>query len=254
MKNVFYFLALIALTVVVSSLKSCSAESVYLLSEFDAQKSMFKYTYDNKNRISSIDGVVDGKVVEQYTLTYNDAGDLVQVHTYYSAWDQSDTHTFTKDGNVITVVKTSNAEYDVVEKVILNDQGLIDEKSLVYTIDEENQKIYISKYEYKDKNFVKCTTEVTDKQSGASLSYKSVNEYTYDDKKGPFFYCNTPKWWITFNYHVTFGYCNNVFSYSQDGTFVEEYEYTYNEAGFPEKMLIKKEEEDVIFKYAYIKK
>ena len=64
-------------------------------------------------------------------------------------------------------------------------------------------------------------------------------EYTkYDDMKSPFFYCETPKWYLIWDIHFAFFTVVNNFTerYIVDvdsQTSKISYTYKYNRAGFP---------------------
>jgi len=67
------------------------------------------------------------------------------------------------------------------------------------------------------------------------------NTYTYDDKKNPFYHCNTPKWllwWLDYDHNGYSDYyrynANNIKTDTKEDGSSITYEYTYNNAGFPE--------------------
>ena len=70
----------------------------------------------------------------------------------------------------------------------------------------------------------------------------------HDDRKTPFYHCNTPKWvlwwlnycsWNGFNEYYgghNYGYNeNNIKTETREGGSTITYEYTYNDDGFPVK-------------------
>jgi hypothetical protein len=67
-----------------------------------------------------------------------------------------------------------------------------------------------------------------------------TNTYIFDDKKNPFLHCNTPKWamwWLDYDYHgISDDYrynVNNIKTVVREGASTINYEYTYNDDGFP---------------------
>ena len=58
--------------------------------------------------------------------------------------------------------------------------------------------------------------------------------YTYDDKKSPFYHCQTPKWCLRWFLGYEYSSENNIKTATWDNGYSVTFEYTnYNEEGFP---------------------
>ena len=193
------------ITISVTQSGASGGGTVYLVSEIYKEDGWsHKFEYDNQNRITKI--TMDGG----YFLTLNySAGDLISM-----LFNDSNLCTFTKNGNKITIGSD--------ESVDINAQGLIERYC---------ERTNCFNCQYQGKNLIKM------------IGDGIVATYTYDDKKSPFYYCNTPEWWLVwyfgFGYAYAFGTGGlenniktwNIVNENEDKTLL--YEYTYNGNGFP---------------------
>ena len=183
-----------------------------------------EYEYDKQNRITkrNIYSIANGQLRNVETLKYNSTnGDLEELERKFLD-DPTQNHkiTFTKNGNKITAYTNNGIVFYEFE---LNPQGL----PAKYTANEIN-----TVYTWQNGNLTKKETDI----SGIG----SVENYTYDDKKSPFYHCKTPRWYLlqyegwylhSVNNFINFsGYWTN----DENTLYNSIYEYDYlNVEGFP---------------------
>jgi len=184
---------------------------VYLLSEIINPKygSSRKFEYDNQNRIA--------KITEEFNVqifNYNSAGDLISIRHERQGTHRF-TYTFTKSGNKITIPEGEDSG-----ELTLNTQGVVEKLKYSW----ETRTLLC---QYQGKNLIKIISEE---------SSEDIITFTYDDKKSPFYYCNTPQWWLVWYQFATgftlgyiIGHENNIETYSSKTIC----QYTYNDNGFP---------------------
>ena len=197
------------------------------------------FEYDSQNRITKMTSYDDGKVRSFETLSYNSEGDLISLTRNYPDYpDNDETMTFTKNGNTITMNRSFADE--VFE---LNAQGLLGKT----TREASSEKLIIT-YQYQEKNLTTVTEDVEANWNGENYKRFTTITFTYDDKKGAFYHCKTPQWYLVRMYVHYFGIQNNPKTsiFTRDGSVraTETFEYTYNDEGFPITITMKYEDDD----------
>jgi len=188
--------------------------SAILLEELQYNNLRYVYEYDNQNRITKYTPL-DGNGQPKFIETFNYNGDLVEI-----VGSNNQKITFTKNGNIITLVYSYN-EY--VRTIELNAQGLPIKDT--WKLDNEDQ--WSNTFTWQNGNLIK--------QEGDNWSAT----YTYDVYKSPFYHCKTPKWVLFFlGNNIGFYNENNIETAIWEGeeAGTETYIYTYNADGFPATM------------------
>ena len=214
-------------------------------------KLAYKFEYDEQDRISKISEYhSSGEINVMYSLTYNSFGDLVsQKRELFSNPDVYGIFTFVKNGNKISIDGNDNWYVE------LNAQGLpVREINRGLQIILTQHETYT--YEYQNGNLNKMTCRL----ESIVLSNTTTTTYTYDNKKSPFYGCNTPKWWYMFWKRRSlidfFDLKNNRITESTKDPLLPEdekitYTYTYDNAGYP---LTREDIYRGLTTYTYIKK
>ncbi len=175
----------------------------------DGEKTLAdKFEYDDQGRLSKHIWYYDEDVVAgTYEYKYNGLGEVAS-ETFHSSYMSHTPTPFTKNGNIISSEGRRTIE--------LNNQGL----PIRYQFGEAELLIT---YTYDSKGNILSELR-KEGYSGSEYQYSYDINYTeYDDKKAPFYSCNSPKWLpIVLGYHIV----NNPI---QSGTI-----YTYNKAGYIE--------------------
>lgn len=191
---------------------------------------LYKFEYDEQHRLSKRYEYNDiGTLKSTMTLTYEDDGDLKSV-----LWVNQDGYTIrsgpAKDGNKISFWGVGISRYEIE----LNTEGLPEnlEHSWQGSMSMANAWSN-TKYTYTwvNRNLTQADYNVTGVNYFEEEYEKSgTNTYTYDDKKSPFYYCATPRWFWMWYFNNTATACslNNLSSNSDN----ETVNYTYNEDGF----------------------
>ena len=181
------------------------------------------FEYDNQHRITKITTNhwywKDFLRVE--TLSYNSAGDLIAIHTSVSEGNSSYSYnsTFTKNGNKIT----GTGNDDII--IELNSQGLPEKITTNMTVRTANSNNPQRTGNFSEANYL---------YQNGNVSRSGSNVYTYDDKKSPFYHCNTPKWFFFIrDLGSSFGLQNNIINQDYGNGHIIAYELTYNDEGFP---------------------
>ncbi|MCL2261338.1 MAG: hypothetical protein FWC15_08320 [Fibromonadales bacterium] len=218
---------------------------------------IMSFEYDDKNRIKKM---VDYYGESQFTyilgnltsLSAEDAGGYITADNY--------------GNNTISVHNGMSCSNTSNHSIDLNKSGYIIKDSYYsYHCDDSFRQSIpstVKTYQYKGDNTVKVKYDKRD----------IYMEYKYDNKKSPFFYNNTPKWFLQLYFaNEDLGLNNNITEIihkrGKDTLAVKKYTYKYDSDGFPtERTAIKKEtsysEYDttvtidtmtVTFKYRYAK-
>jgi len=187
---------------------------VYLLTEMDIHGDVTKFEYDDQNRITKI---TNGTYVK--TITYNNDGEL---DSYVYAHGKN--FTYKRNGNKITVYDGKT----VYGKIDLNAEGL--PKNEKYTGDCSDCPEQSINREYENGNM-----------TAVRRQDDWFDNYTYDNKKSPFYHCKTPKWFLLafLDYDIKNNTLTNYAWFEYSST-LDSASYTYNEAGFPLTQKIKK--------------
>jgi len=242
MKKISLNYLIIAIFAIVTAFVSCDKNNdgdnngngnedkdVYLLvkiSEDNDNGDGIKFEYDNQNRIK--------KMIFDYGLTllydYNNAGDLTMMK-WEDETDDNDIAIITKNGNKI-ILNFSSGEHEWSMSFELNAQGL---PVKLMTGEDESEQYFI--FQYQNGNLKKLESLWWDENDNMTKLDFYMN-YTYDDKKSPFYHCKTPKWLFVFltilcENHYNFGIQNNVISMTSDYGKLINCDYTYNDEGFP---------------------
>jgi hypothetical protein len=221
----------------------------------------YGYEYVCQNRVterkrSSSNGFSD------YSLYYNAKGDTIK---YTSCYILSRCYrcTFSQYGNKVNIFINYHPSVSIFGTVKgeleLNAQGL--PLKLTYEDVGVSGSSDYSKYRdyttvtltWQNGNLTKTDLETNWEKENVYLNWEdgtidhiekeegsnaATTTYTYDNKKPPFYHCNTPKWalWLLnyYNQDVNYGYnTNNIKTVtSEDGNTIK-YEYTYNDDEFP---------------------
>jgi len=240
MKKIFT-IALIA--VFASIFTACSKDNgeVKLLdSIINDDGSITIFEYDDQNRIILIIPSYDNA---QINLTYD--GNNIQSITRTVNMNQTEPD-FRKMEFRITendiFVKTYHAEYNL----IVSDDGYLIGSTAKEFVED-------SFYQYENGDLKgRYSYMLTDYGSGMEEMGFGIG-YSYDEKKSPLHYCNTPKWFLTWYLltNLSLGLVNNITSeYSMDST---SYEYEYDSDGFPASRLISYSDNKITYKYRTVK-
>ena len=231
MKRIIFSYLAVAVITVSAILTSCdvdNSEKVKLLKtikNIHYDVAYDKYEYDSQNRITKLLWYDDdGKLWGSKTFTY-DGADLVKV-IIVKSYTNISTEEFTRNGDVITI-KCSYL-YGT-PSLHLNSDGLPDRQEVIM-----EDYYYLDTYDYQNGNLVKYTHKFCQKidDDDFVIIAEDNTNYKYDDKKSPFYNCNSPKWYMIWNFDW-YGIHNNVIE-KDDITF----KYGYDVDGFPTKCTI----------------
>ncbi|MDR3013479.1 MAG: hypothetical protein LBU70_09785 [Chitinispirillales bacterium] len=199
------------------------------------EMSKVRFEYDDRNRIVKMryyEGV--GFHTHTATITYSDDGSvkIADDVPFLAA-------SFVRDGNTITVGSNVYPH----ETITVNRHGYIvkSERSGSGWSD-------IRTYDYQRDNLTKLTTNRV-----SDIEEFFVVEYEYDNKKSPFFHCNTPKWLLQFLFSDpsnNFGLNNNIVEAKSSNGLLQQYVFEYDSEEFPTKRtLIGENPEEILFTY-----
>ena len=218
------------------------------------------YYYGCQNRVTGRGTVRYG--YSGYSLYYNANGDTVK-YTRCETLARCYRTTFSKNGNKVNISISyhPNANLFGSEKgeLELNDQGLpvkltSEEVGEWYTTGSNYWYYTTVTLTWQDGNLTKADWETDWKRENIFLNWETGYEInrvereegsdfgtttcTYDDKKTPFYQCNTPKWalWLLdyYDQDANYGYNkNNIKTVTREDGNTITYEYTYNDDGFP---------------------
>jgi len=231
--------------------------------------------YDNKNRITkrimhNYSHWIDdwGGEISPISLNYNADGCLVEYDSKWYWRDPWNQTAFFQNDNKITFTTTyyhplGSTNGTINGELELNVQGLPVkltsehiESSISYAEIETRERVinlsYTATLTWQNGNLTKTIWEredetlryiFTDLESKELVEREESSSsgtitFTHDEKKTPFYHCNTPKWFFLWNEKYGFGSnyeynANNIKTETiEDGSTIT-YEYTYNDDGFP---------------------
>jgi len=233
-KTVLSYLIIATLTFV-----SCSSNEVRLLESVTSSGGYStKYEYDSQYRIAKILTYDDGNhcVTRIFTYIGNDTIKVVEENINYP--EESYSIEFVKNGNTITITDEGGMDKNytsmkivlpMVSVMYLDKNGLPtklemiqDNTSLTRTFQFKNGNL--TKVSYKDiirKSDVIVHNDGETRETVVAES-ESESEYKYDNKKSPFHYCKTPKWYLFYKwyfYEYDYGSRNNVLEESSSSEY-----------------------------------
>ena len=203
------------------SVNSCPLNTDYLLSRiYRGDKLYQEFIYENK-KLVRVNYYSDDTVSFYETYEYNIAGRAVKKEDSYGSYE---TYEYSDSGRYekMNIYYEEDILYKSVE-FIYNDQGFIGQGIAGIG---DNEKWYIS-YTYDSKGNVLTRTE---DMSGGSQFPLSYSEYEYDDKNNPRFNWGLPTDVVQHNNPLKY-FNENMISCSLPPNF--EYEYEYNQEGYP---------------------
>jgi len=201
-------------------------EKIRFYDDFNDDDYWIEFEYDDQNRITKVSWLN-----VYMAMTYS-GDDLIKVT--WSGEENPDEFyenelEFIKSGNTLTYT-----EGDFSTTILtLNSDGYLTNFLLEYKSDYDDDSSSETIYQYLEGNLIKTIENYNE--------YEIVFEFGYDDKKSPFYYTQTPKWFLIWWFLVDdmdFGLKNNIIEikYSgSDGIFIQKYEYEYDGDGFPTK-------------------
>jgi len=221
-------------------------DDVYLVTEilrvFEDGFSSTTFEYDDQNRITRIIQSEEWGTWSE-TLSYNSAGDLVSI-----TFNDGNVTTFNRIGNIITLTWQDESYSETFE---LNAQGLL-EKWTWEDVDGGNWWKQVFTFQYQGKNMIELTSEWENMEDGEHFSGSEIGILTYDDRKSPFYNCNTPQWFLLFAFiDDYYGIYNNVKTVNSEGEWSLMFEYTYNDAGFPTSRTVTERRRRYLNDYIY---
>ncbi|MCL2183737.1 MAG: hypothetical protein FWB85_09745 [Chitinispirillia bacterium] len=223
-------------------------DGVKLLESMSTDYYAVTFEYDDKNRIV--------KIGEYGALTYN-GNELASFNEDAVSMDIS------RKGNTINV-SVDNPNSNSKHTITVNSGGYItkrESEDFCYVdcnaFEGESVK-HLETFHYTGANLTKVESVVTDdpynqlqkrgdkipqelrnRMQATSVGKKRTMEFKYDDKKSPFLYCNTPKWFLQHYVELTLGLNNNnnvIERKDSDGT-LYTYRYEYDSDGFPTRRI-----------------
>jgi len=219
---IFHFLVMIA--AFTSCDKSNENGNIKLLETMIyGDDAYYKYEYDNKNRITRMSFYRDENLIRSHKLKYS-GNNLIRME-----YENSDN----PEGNaIVNFVRKKNSisfgDSEISYRLELNRDGTIATWEQIVGNSYSNVLIY----HYKNGNIVKIM------HSGEGVEVDDVEDlgvaaYIYDNKKSPFYYCQTPKWFLMFISENEFGNRNNTKHFNWFWGDTIEFQYEYDSDGFP---------------------
>jgi len=283
LKNAVRLITLFLAFLVLSCDKDNDNDSVQLLESISHDGILaYKFKYDNQKRISEIIDYCYDRCTS-HLLSYNSAGDLVskgyKSSLSYHNYDYDRIWTFTKNGDKIIIDRNTNER----EYFELDNQDLPIRRRIESTIAKDTYSE--TTYAYHAGNLSKLTFERKETVGGGLMTYKTEHimsaAFIYDDKKSPFYNCNTPKWFLTLFFRLIEGnyygplppFFSDIVDLQRNNRLAEiltceagwrivaqetvceikhTYIYTYDDAGYP--LTCKRDDSDIITTYKYVKK
>ena len=201
--------------------------------------SMMKIEYDSQNRIIKIFAPISSSYNHTFTLNYsgNDLTSIIRTPNYNDDLDYA-MAVFNIRGNTIDI-----RQWQSDLSLTVNSAGFI-----VSSATEVMSDVSETAYRYQNGNLIKRTilSQVVD---GFDENYRDIFkerfdeiDYKYDNMKSPFYYCNTPQWFLQWFFNM--GINNNVaerVGRVNLNTYAFEdsiYAYEYDSDGFPISQLI----------------
>jgi len=207
--------------------KNGANEKVYLVTEISSEYEDWRFEYDAQNRITKIIEN-DGKNIRTQTLSYNSAGDLVEIH-YGDYVDAA--MTFTKTGNIITY-HYSWEGYEFILTFEINADKLPLKMAEEYTSNGDWYK-RVNTFQYQGRNIIKFTYDGEEYWNGKLEKHSFTGTLSYDNKKSPFYHCKTPGWFFIYFWKGAYVLHNNFKTLNRSDGYTVTCEHTYNDAGFP---------------------
>ena len=191
------------------------------------------------------------------TLEYNVDEDLIEYKII--GWRPRDGNcvTFFKNGNIINFRGGGLLAGDVNGELELNTQGLPvklmyehvilsmsggTERIVSYSVALTWQNGNLTKADWEEERVTlryfdwETWEEIFERTEEASTG---TITFTHDEKKTPFYHCNTPRWFFLWRdytwyneYHGWYN-VNNIKTLTREDESIRTYEYTYNYDGFP---------------------
>jgi len=244
MKRVILNYLVISTISVSAAFMSCNKEKVQLLESISHSDGRFeKYEYDNESRITkTLYYNKEGGLIYSQTLTYR-GDDFIKV--MLSSDVDSDfvaTIEYSKSGNIITITTKNNGSDNVeTTTVALDNDGFPTKYEL-----NSDEASSVGVFETHGGNLTKHSYKVI----RGDVTLEGSSDFKYDNKKSPFYYCKTPKWWW-----ILADKCistqNNVIEMSNTRGEKVEYKYEFDNAGYPTKCTAKSSESEYVSKYKY---
>ena len=228
MKKVFLncvFITVFAL--IIAAFISCVSvnkgkDGVYLLESMTVVSdrwgiSTYSFEYDDNNRIIRISYYQEADDLLTTVMLEYSGNDLVNLQrTGHIYAGDAEFENYTRNGNTITIAQTTSYGEKRTHTINLNDDGYIVRDG--YTT-----------YQYNGVNPVKMIYS-------APETNEMEEEYQYDNKKSPFYYDKTPKWFLQYFFGAT-GIINNVIVVRTN--LVDfDYNYEFNAGGLPTKQTV----------------
>ncbi len=176
------------------------------------------FSYDEAKRFSSMEKKSNGKREYLTTFQYDEEGKVIK-----RILTDSKSHTITY--NYIYLSIDTVIQHDNSGNPANNDTIILDSRSNIVKHIEKGR--YTHLYKYNPKGNVEKITE-----------YNRTYNCTFDNQKGIYSNVKTPKWAISrFAWGNGKFSINNIFSATGPDTEKEEYEYNYNESGYPSTLI-----------------
>ena len=225
--NILKYLAFVALaaSIVFSSCKNdndTDEHSIQLLESISSNGVLnTNYEYDNQHRITKITSFHSDGITVTGTRTFTYSGDNISMSYVSVQYPQDNfTETYTKSDNKI-IISISYWGNDVTSTIDIDTDGY----PVKYVYDDDYET-YTCTYNYQNDNRTKETIVGGVKSEVPSTR---ITSFVYDDKKSPFYFCKTPKWYLmrflSSYYYNEIGIINNVKSIQDNKTtlFVLDY-------------------------------
>lgn len=232
--NKQFFSRVLLVVICIATLTSCNKDddgnsSVKLLETVIYNGKLYlKFEYDNQNRITKIISygealdVTTGEIIEcidEYLLKYNASGDLISANPEFG---YCGTITYLKNENKVIVDMQPYSNQS--ETYYLNNEGYPSKYELA-TWHDDCTNYGTKNFVYQNNNLIQVSWDVAQNCNPYS---SGTREYTFDDKKSPFYYCKTPKWYII---HFTLYFDESLLSMNNVKTATHFFEYE-PETGF----------------------
>jgi len=178
-----------------------------------------------------------------YAITYSGDNFIKSVMT--SGLDSAFVATieYSKSGNKITVTIKSN-DRDSIETAIVD----LDNDGFPTKYEAKTDAVSsIGFYEIHNGNLTKHSYKVV--RVGA-MTFEGSDDCKYDNKKSPFFHCKTPKWWWILSDKCMSAQNNVIERYKNSGEKIE-YNYEFDNAGYPTKCTAKDSNGESVSEFKY---
>ena len=227
---------LIAALVFSAAFTSCKSKekcSVKLLESMTDEYGTTMFEYDEENRIAKINLYEDDFLISTQTITYCSDGSVIVESENSVDNEMNSKILYERNGNIITIGNISLFKtLTIVNGVTVNEEGYGVKQEISYSDDEIGTWYDITDYQYLNGNLIKL---ISVEETGIEGENEFVLRFKYDDKKSPFYYCNTPQWFILHRFEFLLASNNNVIELSSDNISDEVIRivYKYDNDGFP---------------------